>query len=113
MEKCTSFCSSIESLIRLIRATRQGVLRLYLPALEEQPKFYFSYDLYYYARLIPYHMAQLQEQKEDDPETWGCLANELFRVERSSIPFCTLFVDQDLEQHIQLLEGLGEWGSIG
>eukprot|EP00794_Sanderia_malayensis_P020785 gene20785-22814_t len=106
-----NYVDQVESLLRLIRATRQGEQRLYLPALEEQPKFYFAHDLHNYARLVPYHIAQLQELKENGPETWSCLADELFGVKRSGIPFCNLFVDQALEQQIRFLTGLG--GIIG
>ena len=72
----------------------------------EKKKYYFAHDLYKYARLVPYHIAQLQQLKEDDTETWRTLEDN-FSVTRSGIPFTNLFVDQTLEQQIRALKVAG------
>ncbi|CAB4011171.1 Hypothetical predicted protein [Paramuricea clavata] len=76
-----NYLRQVESLLRLIRASRQGDLKLYMPALQEQ-------------------------LKEDDVETWSSL-EENFSVIRSGIPFTNLFVDQTLEQQIRGLKVAG------
>jgi hypothetical protein len=101
-----NYLRQVESLLCLIRASRQGDLKLYMPALQEQVKYYFAHDLYKYARLVPYHIVQLQQLKEDDVETWSSL-EENFSVIRSGIPFTNLFVDQTLEQQIRGLKVAG------
>eukprot|EP00795_Rhopilema_esculentum_P017661 gene17661-9309_t len=101
-----SYLHQIGSLLRLIRASRQGDLTLYMVALEEQVKYYFAHDLYKYARLVPYHLAELQQLKDEDRQTWATLGDN-FSVIRSGIPFTNLFVDQTLEQQIRGLKVAG------
>ena len=61
---------------------------------------------YDFARLVPYHIGQLQQLKEDDAKTWRILEDN-FSVTRSGIPFTNLFVDQTLEQQIRALKVVG------
>ena len=101
-----SYLHQVESLLRPVRVSRQGDLKLYVPALQEQVKYYFTHDFYKYARFIPYHNAQLQLLKEGDAETWSTLEDD-FSVTRSGIPFTNLFVDQTLEQQVRALKVTG------
>ena len=99
-----NYMKQVESLLRLIRRCRQGEFELYLAALEEQVKYYFAHDLYKYARLIPVHLAETNELKKSDPQTWNALKKGDFVVTKSSTPFTNLFVDQTLEQKIRELK---------
>ena len=45
-----SYMTQIGSLLRLIRASREGNWELHLAAMEEQVKYYCAHDLYKYAR---------------------------------------------------------------
>ena len=58
-----SYLHQVESLLRLIRASHQGHLKSYMPALQEQVKYYFAHHLYKYAQLVPCHIAHLQQLK--------------------------------------------------
>ena len=49
---------------------------------------------------MPYHLAELQQLKDEDRQTWAKLGDN-FSVIRSGIPFTNLFVDQTLEQQIR------------
>ena len=47
----------------------------------------------------------------DNPEIWECLKAGDFVVNKSGIPFCSLFTDQALEQEIKNLKRYG--GIVG
>ena len=49
----------------------------------------------------------MEELKHEDTETWEALKNEAFGVNKSIIPFTTLFVHQNLEQKIKDIKGVG------
>ena len=102
-----SYMKQVESLLHLIRASRQGEWELHLGALEENVKYYFAHDLYKYARLVPVYLAQMQRLKDTDQETWKALECGDFMVTKSGIPFTNLFVDQTLEQLIRELKVAG------
>jgi hypothetical protein len=64
-----SYMKQVDSLLHLIRASRQGEWELHLGALEENVKYYFAHDLYKYARLVPVYRSQMQRLKDTDQET--------------------------------------------
>ena len=97
----------VESLLHLIRASRQGEWEFHLGALEESVKYYFTHDLYKYSRLVPVYLAQMQLLKSTDRETWNALEGGDFMVRKSGIPFTNLFVDQTLEQLIREVKVAG------
>ena len=101
------YMKQVESLLHVIRASRQGEWELHLAAIEEQVKYYFAHDLYKYARLVPVYLAQMQMLKKSDEETWKDLKSGDFMVKKSGIPFTNLFVDQTLEQLIRELKVAG------
>ena len=102
-----SYMKQVESLLHLIRASRQGECELHLGALEENVKYYFAHDLYKYSRLVPVYLAQMQLLKSTDRETWNALEGGDFIVTKSGIPFTNLFVDQTLEQLIREVKVAG------
>ena len=95
-----NYVRQVEYLLHLIRACRQGDWEEYLAALDDQVKYFFAHDQYKYARLMPFHLAQMNASKTDSPETWNALKHGDFCVKKTGIPFCNLFVDQTLEQEI-------------
>lgn len=93
-----NYMKQVESLLHVIRASRQGNWELHLASMEEQVKYYFAHDLYKYARLVPIYLLQMHSLKTSDPTTWDALKAGDFMVTKSGIPFTNLFVDQTLEQ---------------
>ena len=65
----------------------------------------------HYARLIPAHIAQMNQLKNDQPEVWANLVAREFVVNKSGIPFSSLFTDQALEHEIEHLKRHG--GIVG
>ena len=114
-ETATFLCSymkQIMNLLTFIRATREGDFNLHLRSLDDNIKYFFAHDLYKYARLSPYYLADMQKLKEEDPYAWNLLeSGEIFSVTKSEIPFCGLGVDQGLEQEIRALKVVG--GIVG
>ena len=102
-----NYVKQVESLLHIIRASRQGEWELHLAALEENVKYFFAHDLYKYARFVPVYLAQMQQLKNTDQETWKALEQGDFMVRKSGIPFTNLFVDQKLEQLIRELKVAG------
>ena len=80
----------------MIGSCRRVDLLANLNALKNQLKYYYSRDLYRYSRLMPVHIGQMLEIKENDPETWKALETD--------IPFVNLFDDQGLEQEIKAIK---------
>ena len=108
----SNYLNQVECLLHIIRACRQIDFNEYLAALDQQCKYFFAHDLYNYARLIPAHIAMMEELKQSDNETWEVLKNEAFGVNKSKVPFATLFVDQNLEQKIKDIKGVGGLSGI-
>ena len=74
-------------------------------------KYFFSRDLLNYARLMPVHLAEMNNLEQDDPVTWQVLISGEFVVSKNEVPFTSLFTDQTLEQEIQKLKHHG--GIVG
>ena len=107
-----SCMKQIENVLKFIRASREPNFLLHLFSLHTNVKFFFAHDLYKYARLAPYYLADMADLKLKDPETWSALeTGEIFSVFKSDIPFCGLAVDQGLEQEIRNLKIAG--GVVG
>ena len=100
-----SYMKQIENLLKFIRASKEPNFLLHLSSSHTNVKYVFAHDLYKYARLTPYYLADMADLKLKDPETWSTLeTGEIFSVFRSDIPFCGLAVDQGLEQEIRNLK---------
>ena len=106
-----NYLEQVENLLQIISASRREDWEGYLAALEGGIKYFFAHDLLNYARLIPIHIAQMNQLKSDDPEVWACLIVWEFVVNKSGIPFSSLFTDQALEQEIKHLKRHG--GIVG
>ena len=78
-----NYMKQVESLLHLIRTSRQGEWELHLGALEENVKYYFAHDLYKYSRLVPVYLAQMQLLKSTDRQTWNALEGGDFIVTKS------------------------------
>ena len=100
----------IDALLHFVSACRSGDWIEYLTALEKLIKYFFARDLFYYSRLIPVNLAQMNFLEKDDPTTWKALKEGDF-VAKSEIPFTKLFTDQALEQLIKELKCYG--GIVG
>ena len=55
---------------------------------------------------MPVHVQEMKEIKRTDPALWEELSVN-FSVNKTGIPFCNLFGDQALEQHIKKLKDSG------
>lgn len=98
--------TQVEVLLEMISSCRRVDLLANLNALKNQLKYYYSRDLYRYSRLMPVHIGQMLEIKENDPETWKALETD-FVVAKTDIPFVNLFDDQGLEQEIKAIKRHG------
>ena len=79
-----------ENLLKFIRASREQNLLFHLSSLHTNVKYFLARDLYKYARLTPYYLADMADLKLKDPETWSALETDIL----SDIRFCGLAVDQ-------------------
>jgi len=75
-----TYTQQVECLLNIIRACRQGDWEEYLAAHDKQIKYFFTHDLYNYARLMPSHLAQMNELQTQSPETWKALKEGDFCV---------------------------------
>ena len=58
-----------------IRAVRTGNLALYLSALEEFVKYFFTLDKLNYARMIPIYLAEMSQLEGTYSEIWSEFSN--------------------------------------
>lgn len=105
------YLQQVESLLQFISAARSGDWELYLAALENLVKYFFTHDLLNYARLMPVHLAQMNSLETNDPVVWEALKSGDFVVSKTEVPFTRLFTDQTLEQEIKMLKRHG--GMVG
>ena len=105
------YLEQVENLLGLISTCKSGNWTDYLAALENMIKYFFSRDLLNYARLMPVHLAEMNNLEQDDPVTWQTLISGEFVVSKSEGPFTSLFTDQTLEQEIKKLKQHG--GMVG
>ena len=101
-----SYTQEVEVLLRIIKGCREGVHEEYLVSLNDQVKYFFQFDLYKYARMIPVYLAQMEELKAKDEQEWQILQEGNFCVSKSSVHFTALFSDQALEQCIKDLKSV-------
>ena len=55
-----SYIAQVGNLLTFVRATREANFQLYLSSLDENVKYFFAHDLYKYARLTPYYLADMK-----------------------------------------------------
>ena len=100
------YLKQVEALLCLLASCRSGDLDAYVAAAENNIKYPFFFDLHHYSRLIPVHIQEMKEIKRNDPILWNELSVN-FSVNNTGIPFCNLFGDRALEQHIKKLKDSG------
>ena len=66
-----------------------------------------GHDLFNYERLLLIFLAEMNELQIKEPEIWEGLCAGNFAVNKSGIPFTSLFTDQVLEQEIKNLKRHG------
>ena len=98
-----NYLQQVEALLNFIATCRSRDLDGYVAAAENLIKYLFAYDLHHYSRLIPVHVLEMKHLRDNDPESWKDLCDG-FSVSTCGIPFCNLFSDQNLEQHIKVLK---------
>ncbi len=67
------YIKQIESLLGIISTCHQSDFEGFHGALEEQEEYYYKYDLYKYARLMPPFTASMNVLEKSDPNTWNDL----------------------------------------
>ena len=102
-----NYMKQFESILRHIRASRQGEWRLHLAAQEELCKYFFAHDHLNYARLSPLYCAEMRKLETSDPDTWKALEDGDFCVTKSSIPFCSIGPDHGIEQENRTMKVIG------
>ena len=55
-----SYIAQVGNLLTFVRATREANFQLHLSSLDENVKYFFAHDLYKYARLTPYYLADMK-----------------------------------------------------
>ena len=78
-----NYASQVEVLLAVIAAARSRDWEGCLAAIENNIKYFASYDLVNYFRMIPIHVAQMYELKTTDPLTWNALVSGDFVVTKS------------------------------
>ena len=99
--------SMFETLLLVIRASRQQCWELHLEALNATVLYFFAFGMLNYARLTPVYLSQIIKWNENDRETWEVLQRSNFNVSKWSVPFPAIDADHGLEQQNRALRVLG------
>ena len=96
----------IETMLTCIAAIHARDLEGYLTVMDSGVKYYGGTDLPCYFKLIPVYLGQMNEVRQNEPETWAAI-KENFVVTKSTQEFCNLFIDLGLVQEIKNLKKFG------
>ena len=103
----TNYMKQVQCLLHIISVCRQGDWEADLAALDDQIQYFYAHDLFHYARLMPVHLAQMNQLENEDPITRNALKEGNCCVRKSDSSFTALFADQALEQKIKELNRVG------
>ena len=107
-----TFMQGAGTLMRLLRAERDGLLELHLIAVCETIPWCRAADRGNYARYLPGYINDMITLQEKQPKSYQYLQNGGFVVRRSSRRFNAVASDQALEQTINR-DGKSQGGVIG
>ena len=96
-----SYVDMVETLLHLIRASREGNWLLHLHAVRAALPWFFAYDRINYSRYLPIYYAQMTRLSEDHPDVHEQLCNGGFSVEVDKLnPFGRIPVDLTIEETV-------------
>ena len=76
-------------------------------------KYFFAFDKYVYARLIPLYIADMQQVKVKDPDIYQEFMNGNWIVNKNpNVSFCCLGADHGLEQVNRMMKVSGDLAGI-
>ena len=101
------YVKQVDVLLSLISSCRDRNWLKYLDSVYATLKYSFSRDLQWYARLNTVYHGKMRSLEESDPDVWENFMSGDFVVQKSDIPFTSLFTDQALEQEIKILKRHG------
>ena len=96
----TKYMTIFETILILIRATKENDLDLHIAALYALCPMFFAYDHCNYARYVPCYLMKLMNLPETHPGCRELLQKNGFSVSRSSVPLSRNPVDIIIEQTI-------------
>jgi len=106
--KVTSmYMNLVLTLLQFIKASRKGDWILHLTSLENLCKHFFSQNRLKYAQHIPEYLSKMYSLQTSDPDIWKYFCEGNFCVKKTELSFCSLGVDQALEQENKRLKVLG------
>ena len=101
-----NFMDLYESLLLFVRSSRMGSWELHLQSLDNFVKYFFAHDQLNYARMTPLYLANMEDLKTSDNNTWKYL-EENFSICKTSIPFSAIGADHAMEQENKSLKVRG------
>lgn len=101
------YMTVVLTLLQFIKASRQGDWILHLTALEKLCTYFFSQNRLKYAQHIPEYISKMYSLQTSDPDVWEQFCEGNFCVRKTELSFCSLGVDQALEQENKRLKVLG------
>jgi len=96
-----SYVDTVEIMLRLLRASREGNWMLHLASIREMIPRCFAYDKLNYARFLPFYYAQMSRLATDHPEVHAHFQEGGISVQLvSTNPFGRIPVDQTIEMTV-------------
>ena len=96
-----SYLDMVDTLLNLIRASREGDWLLHLAAIKDMMPWCFAYEKINYARFLPYYYASMTNLQSDHPEVFDYFMKGGFSVQIGSHnPFGRIPVDQATEETV-------------
>ena len=96
-----SYLDIVETLLNLLRASREGNWELHLSAIRKMIPWCFVHGNLNYARSLSAYVSEMSPLEKEHPEAFKCLKSEGFAVQKvESNPFGKVPVDQACEETV-------------
>ena len=102
----------ILEMLVFLKSVRIADWELHLASLKSFCKYFFAFDKYVYARLIPLYIADMQQVKVNDPDFYQEFMNGNWIVNKNpNVPFCCLGAEHGLQPVNRMMKVSG--GLVG
>ena len=89
----------VTEMLQFTRTVRTGDWGLHLQALHSFTNYFFAHDRFNCSRMIPLHLAEMEELPRTDPEIYSdFLSGNWVANKNQVVPFCAIGADHGLEQ---------------
>ena len=99
-----NYLQRVETILLFVAATRNADLELHLQAGEQLSRLFFAFDRIKYKRLWPRYITDMQDLRNNHPQTWDEMKAGNISVTKNEIPFVSIGADHACEHLNKLMK---------